>query len=85
MINEVKESTLHVNLSEILERASRGEQIAITRDGAPIAVLGPPMDDVPNPSLIKQRQDAFAQMRKVAKGKSLGGISIRELVEEGRR
>ena len=31
------------------------------------------------------RKDAAARIRELAKGKSLGGVTVRELIEEGRR
>ncbi len=67
------------HLPELLERVSRGERITITRDGRPVAVLVPPADE---------KADVKATVEKLlefGKGRSLGGLSIREMVEEGRR
>jgi prevent-host-death family protein len=67
------------NLSKLLERVERGERITITRRGKPIAVLGPPCVEKPDVKQVIEEFKAFA------KGRSLGDISIRELIEEGRR
>ena len=68
-----------VNLSKLLKRVERGEKITVTRRGKPIAVLGPPLVEKPDVRKVIEDFKAFA------KGRSLGGISIRELIEEGRR
>jgi prevent-host-death family protein len=67
------------NLSRLLERVEHGERITITRRGKPVAVLGPPPSDKPDVKKVIEEFKAFA------KGRSLGGISIRELIDEGRR
>lgn len=67
------------NLSKLLERVERGERITITRRGKPVAVLVPPAEERPDVKKVIEEFKAFA------KGRSLGGISIRELIDEGRR
>ncbi len=67
------------NLSKLLERVERGESITITRRGKPVAVLGPPTVEKPDVKKVIEEFKAFA------KGRSLGDITIRELIEEGRR
>jgi prevent-host-death family protein len=67
------------NLSKLLERVERGERITITRRGKPIAVLVPPPAEKPDVRKVIEEFKAFA------KGRSLGDVSIRELIEEGRR
>jgi prevent-host-death family protein len=66
-------------LSELLERAEKGEQITITRRGVPVAVLGP----VRRPR--RKSRSVLEEVREFRKGNRLGGISIRQLIEEGRR
>ena len=61
------------------ERVQRGERITITRRGKPVAVLGPPPSEKPDVKKVIEDFKAFA------KGRSLGDISIRELIDEGRR
>lgn len=68
------------HLPQLLERVAKGERITITKHGVPIAVL------VPVPA--KEQPDvraAVEEMKKFRKGRTLGGITIREMVEEGRR
>lgn len=68
------------HLPELLERASRGETIQITRRGVPVAKLGPP-DDGEHKDLMQ----VVREMREIRKGASLAGLTIRELIDEGRR
>jgi prevent-host-death family protein len=68
------------HLPQLLSQVARGERITITRNGKPVAMLIPPPES--------QRSDvraAIARMKEIRKGRTLGGISIRELIEEGRR
>ena len=68
------------HLNELLQRASKGETIQITRRGIPVAKLSPP-DSI-------QKEDArslAASIRRLRRGATLGKLSIRELIDEGRR
>jgi antitoxin (DNA-binding transcriptional repressor) of toxin-antitoxin stability system len=60
---------------------ARGEEIQITRNGRPVARL------VPEPAEeITDIHSVIAQIREFRKGRKLGDdITIRELIEEGRR
>ncbi len=66
-------------LPRLLDEVERGETITITRHGRPVARLvpfggrGPSVDEV------------IAAIREFRKGNRLDGITIRELIEEGRR
>ena len=67
-------------LNELLRQVSQGETIRITRRGVPIAKLVPAEDG--------ERRDLkqlVRDIRDIRKGASLGGLSIRELINEGRR
>jgi prevent-host-death family protein len=67
-------------LPKLLDRVAKGERITITKHGVPVAVL------VPAPS--NRRPDAASVIRALKKfraGRRLGGISLREMIEEGRR
>lgn len=66
-------------LGELLERAAKGESIVITKRGQPVAVLGP----VPA-SRPRDKRAVIAAIEKFRQGKTLGGLSIRELVDQGR-
>ena len=69
-------------LSELVERAARGEEIVITRRGQQIARLMPP--EVKNEQV--KAQSLAARIRRSREGSPLGsGASLRELIEEGRR
>lgn len=69
-------------LSELVERAARGEEIVITRRGEQVARLVPPrVLDAPD-----QARALAAKIRSSRIGHPLGdGASVRELIEEGRR
>jgi prevent-host-death family protein len=69
-------------LSELVERAMRGEEIVITRHGVSVARLLPP-----ETSDTHVRTRALVErIRRTRAGHDLGdAVSIREMVEEGRR
>ena len=68
------------HLSKLLERVIKGERITITKHGVPIAVLQP----------VKSQQTAdpkqvIAELREFRSRHSLNGLSLRNMIEEGRR
>lgn len=65
--------------SELIRRVSRGEQIVITHHGVPVAVMAPVEQTSAQPP-----QELIAAFRAFRAGRSLGGLSIRELIAEGR-
>jgi prevent-host-death family protein len=68
------------HLPRLLDRVARGEEIQITRNGRPVARL------VPEPAVgVPDVRSVIAQVKEFRKGRRSGGISIRALVEEGRR
>jgi len=67
-------------LSELVERASEGEKIGITRRGKLAAVLTPAGVEVDLPAVF----DRIEQIRKTAKPRPKG-MTIKDLIEEGRR
>jgi len=68
------------HLTALLRRVSKGETIRITRRGVPIAKLVPAgLGDREDPRQVVR------ELREVRKGTTLGKISIRELINEGRR
>ena len=73
------------HLNELLQRASKGETIRITRRGVPVARLVPP--DPSEKEDVRSLVEGIRQLRKGAMlGKaSLRKITIRELIDEGRR
>jgi prevent-host-death family protein len=69
-------------LSELVERAARGEEIVITRRGEQVARLMPPRV----PDAVGQAQTLAARIRQSRARQALGGgVSIRDLIDEGRR
>lgn len=69
-------------LSELVERAARGEEIVITRRGEQVARLMPPRAQ----DSLGQARILAARIRNSRAGQELGGgISIRAMIEEGRR
>lgn len=73
-------SEARTHLPELLDRAAGGERITITRRGAPVAMLVPPQ--VIDRAKVEAAVEA---MQAFGKGRTLGGLTIRELIEEGRR
>jgi prevent-host-death family protein len=68
-------------LSELIKRVEAGEEIDITRRGKVVARLV-----APEPEAAGQRaRDAIANLRASRRGVSLGRLSSRDLVREGRR
>lgn len=68
------------HLSQLIEEVTRGERVAITKNGTPVALL------VPVPSSRKpDAREVIRQLREFRRGVTLGESSIREMIEEGRR
>ena len=68
------------HLNELLRQVSQGETVRITRRGIPVAKLVPP-EDGEHKDLSKIVQD----IREIRKGANLRGVTIRKLIDEGRR
>ncbi len=68
------------HLPQLLERVARGERITITKHGRPVAVLVP-ADETPR----LDRATAVAELRRFGVGRRLGDLTLRQLIEEGRR
>jgi prevent-host-death family protein len=68
------------HLNELLTRVSRGETIRITRRGIPVAKLVPAAEGEQ-----KDLKQIVREIREIRKGASLRGLTIRELIDEGRR
>ena len=64
---------------DLLNRVIHGEQVTITRQGVPVAMLVPIRE--------KERKSvdrAIEELLEFRRGKTLGGLSHREMIEEGR-
>lgn len=68
------------HLPKLLDDVAKGEVITITKHGVPVAMLVPPPE-----ARQKNARAMIEAMRQFRKGKSLGGITIRDLIEAGRR
>lgn len=68
------------HLPKLLERVARGEKIIITRHGVPVAILQPI-----DPKLRTEPRQVIEEIKKFRTGNRLDGVSLRELIEEGRR
>jgi len=67
-------------LSELAERAGRGERIGITKRGKLIAEIGPVRQEKVN---LKEVFERIEKIRR--KVKPHPGITTKDLIEEGRR
>jgi len=68
------------HLPKLLERVEKGERFVITRHGRPVAELVPVVRR--DPEKIRK---AIENLRAFQKTHSLGGVSVRKMIEEGRR
>jgi prevent-host-death family protein len=68
------------HFSSLLERVAAGNVIEITRRGVPVAQLIPA-----DTGAKKDRKTVIAELKRFAKGHRLGKLSIRKMIEEGRR
>ncbi|HLI52469.1 MAG TPA: type II toxin-antitoxin system prevent-host-death family antitoxin [Thermomicrobiaceae bacterium] len=68
------------HFSRLLREVEEGKSITITRRGTPAARLVP----ISQPDRT-QVQETIEEIRAFRRGRSLGGIRLRDLIEEGRR
>lgn len=67
------------HLSTLLDRVAAGEEVIITKHGRPVARL------VGAQHIDRARvNDAFEKLKVLRKGTTLGGLSWKELRDEGR-
>lgn len=69
------------HLSQLLDEVARGETITITRHGVPAAVLAAPRGH--DRARVKEAIERWLKYRD-EHNITLGGLSIREMIEEGR-
>lgn len=68
-------------LGSLLDLVEKGEEITITRHGRPVARLtgvGAEFDR-------EKARKAVEEIKRMRKGVTLGGVSLRELIEDGRK
>jgi prevent-host-death family protein len=68
------------HLPRLLDEVAKGERITITKHGHPVAVLVP-VETVG----ARDVEAVIARFREFRKGNRLDGLSIRDLINEGRR
>jgi prevent-host-death family protein len=68
------------HLSQLLDRVAGGERITIEKHGVPVATLQPA-----DSSKRRPVGEIVAELKRFRAGHRLGGVSIREMIEEGRR
>ena len=68
------------HLPRLLDEVADGEPITITKRGVPIAVLGPA-----SARPARTTHDAIAGLRAFRLVHPLDGLSLRELIDDGRR
>ena len=68
------------HLSQLLEDVERGETVEITRRGSAVAILSP----ASSPDR-EARHRAIEGLRAFRASHPLGDVTIRELIDEGRR
>jgi prevent-host-death family protein len=71
---------LKTHLSGLLRRVEKGEAFTITKNGVPVARLLP-MEERSEADL----RQVLAETRAFRKAHPLDGLSIKELIDEGRR
>lgn len=70
------------HLPRLLDEVERGETVTITKHGKPVAVLSP-VEREPH----REARAIIAEFRAYSRqqARSLAGLSVRDLIEEGRR
>ena len=68
------------HLPKLLEQVIRGERVTITRHGVPVAVL-----QAPDSLRRSNPKQIIAELREFRERHSLNGLSLREMIEQGRR
>ena len=72
------------NFSSLLDEVELGETVTITRHGKPIATWQKAEPGAGSPEEVDAILKEFAAFRAAHRG-ALDGLSIRELIEEGRK
>ena len=79
-MSEVGAFEAKTHLPKLLERVRQGEQFVITKHGRPVAELIPVRKRHPD-----KIRAAIDNLKAFQKGHSLGGLSVRKMIEEGRK
>ncbi|WP_028321644.1 type II toxin-antitoxin system Phd/YefM family antitoxin [Desulfatiglans anilini] len=68
------------HLPQLLERVAKGERITITKHGVPVATLQPADSSKRTPV-----RDVIDQLKQFRSAHRLDGLSVRDMIAEGRR
>lgn len=68
------------HLPQLLERVAKGERITITRHGVAVATLAPAAAASQQPA-----REIIDELKQFRRGRRLRGLTIRKLIETGRR
>ncbi len=79
-MNSVGAFEAKTHLPKLLRRVARGETILITRRGVVVAKLAPAGNET-----RKDPREVAERIRELRKGCRLVGITVRQLIEKGRR
>jgi prevent-host-death family protein len=79
-MNSVGAFEAKTHLSALLDRVAKGETIQITKKGRPVALLVPP--GAAGRADLRKVAD---EIREIRTGNRLGRVTLRKLVNEGRR
>lgn len=79
-MSEVGAFEAKTHLPRLLERVQKGERFVITKHGHPVAELIPYRKRDPD-----KIRAAIDDLKTFQKTHGLGGLSVREMIEEGRR
>lgn len=77
-MTEIDASEAENTLNSLLDRVEQGEAVIITRRGKPVARLTPYRDR-------SAAHSAAKRLLETREGATLGGMSLKELIETGRR
>ncbi len=79
--NSIAADDLGGRLPDVLKRVEGGQEVTITRQGRPVARMVP----VRNNQSAEEIRAAMDAWEKASEGLSLGGLKIKDLINEGRR
>jgi prevent-host-death family protein len=79
-MNSIGAYEAKTHLASLLERVSKGETILITKHGEPIAILKPAHRKPKKPV-----SDVIDEMKEFRSKHSLKGLSVKKMIETGRR
>ncbi len=68
------------HLPRLLDAVAKGERILITKHRVPVAMLVPP----PQNRQVDLKE-TIRELQEFRRGRRLDGLSVREMIEEGRR